>query len=73
MSNRESITSDTMKLNEIEPEGFCNEPRSLFFEVTRLREAVLRLCDLMGELDRKVTSVIENKPPITDDAKEQIQ
>jgi hypothetical protein len=28
-----------------------------------MREALLRLCDLMGELDRKVTSVIE-KPPI---------
>jgi hypothetical protein len=61
MSNRESITPDTMKLNELEPDGFCNEPRSLFHEVTKLREAVLRLCDLMGELDRKVTSTIEQE------------
>ncbi|MHB8218167.1 MAG: hypothetical protein ACYDDS_19000 [Candidatus Sulfotelmatobacter sp.] len=62
--SRESLTPETMKLNDVEPEGFTSEPRSLFFEVTKLREAVLRLCDLMGELDRKVTSVIEHEPPI---------
>ncbi len=50
-----------MKLNEIEPEGFCNEPRSLFNEVTRLKDAVLRLCDLMEELDRKVTTAINQE------------
>jgi hypothetical protein len=61
-----------MKLNEIEPEGFCNEPRSLFHEVSKMREALLRLCDLMGELDRKVTSVIENEAPITSEG-ERIQ
>jgi hypothetical protein len=57
----DNLTANTMKLNETEPEGFCDTPRSLFHEVTRLSEAVLRLCDLMGELDRKVTSVIEQK------------
>jgi hypothetical protein len=62
----EELTAETMHLNEVEPEGFTSEPRSLFFEVTKMREALLRLCDLMGELDRKVTSVIEHKqPPIT--------
>ena len=61
----EDITPENIKLNEVEPPGFCNEPRSLFYEVTRMREALLRLCDLMGELDRKVTSVIEGKRPIT--------
>ncbi len=66
MSNRESITPKTMKLNEVEQPGFCSEPRSLFYEVTRMREALLRLCDLMGELDRKVSSVLKHKPPIED-------
>ena len=61
MVNRESITPETMKLNEVAPEGFCDTPRSLFFEVTRMREALLRLCDLMGDLDRKVTSVINQE------------
>ena len=58
MSNRESLTPDTMKLNEVAPEGFCNEPRSLFYEVTRLKDAVLRLCDLQQELAAKVEAAL---------------
>ena len=58
MSNRESITPETMKLNEVAPDGFCSEPRSLFHEVTQLREAVLRLCDLQQELAAKVEAAL---------------
>jgi hypothetical protein len=54
-----------MKLNEVAPDGFCSEPRSLFFEVTKLREAVLRLCDLQRELAVKVEAALP-KNPITD-------
>lgn len=50
---------------EVAPTGFCREPRSLFFEVTKMREALLRLCDLMGELDRKVEAAL-SPLPITD-------
>ena len=62
MSNRENLTPDTMKLNETEPEGFCDTPRSLFFEVTRLREAVARLCDLQQELAKKVEAALTKNP-----------
>ena len=52
------LTPDNMQLNETEPEGFCDTPRSLFLEVTRLREAVSRLCDLQKELAVKVEAAL---------------
>ena len=54
MSNRENLTPETMQLNEVAPEGFCNEPRSLFYEVTKLRQAVMKMCDVMQQLDHKI-------------------
>jgi hypothetical protein len=62
MSSRETITPQTMHLNEVEPDGFCSEPRSLFCEVTRLKDAVLRLCDLQQELAQKVEAALTNTP-----------
>lgn len=62
MSNRESITPETMQLNEAEPVGFCDTPRSLFQEVTRLRDAVVRLCDLQQELAAKVEAALTKNP-----------
>jgi hypothetical protein len=62
MSNRESITPGTMHLNEVEPKGFCDSPRSLFLEVTQLREAVVRLCELQKELAAKVEAALTKKP-----------
>jgi len=61
MSNSE-LTPDTMKLNEVKPQGFCSEPRSLFFEVTKLREAVVRLCELQQELSAKVEAALAKNP-----------
>jgi hypothetical protein len=58
----ENITPTTMKLNEVEPEGFCGEPRSLFHEVSRLRQAILRLCDLQQELAAKVEAALTKNP-----------
>jgi hypothetical protein len=58
----ETITPATMQLNEVEPEGFCNEPRSLFHEVTKMREALLRLCDLQRELALKVEVALTRNP-----------
>jgi hypothetical protein len=72
MFNNDPLTPATMKLNEVEPEGFCNEPRSLFYEMTKLREAVLRLCDLQQELAVKVEAALTNNPIISD-GKEHIQ
>ncbi|MHB8218325.1 MAG: hypothetical protein ACYDDS_19805 [Candidatus Sulfotelmatobacter sp.] len=66
MFNSEVLTPETMKLNDVEPEGFTSEPRSLFFEVTKLREAVLRLCDLQQELAQKVETAL-NPHPIAGD------
>jgi hypothetical protein len=69
MSNREPITPATMHLNEAEPEGFCNEPRSLFFEVTRLQEqmttlykAVSLLVELQHEANKKLDAVLSIHP-----------
>jgi hypothetical protein len=53
-----------MSNSEVVAEVFTSEPRILSHEVAKMREALLRLCDVMGELDRKVTSVLENKTPI---------
>jgi len=64
-------TPETIKLNEVEPEGFCAEPRILSHEVwemrrqvTALYEAVLQLVDLQREAHRKLdalqTHPIEN-------------
>jgi len=46
----DNLTPHTMKLNEAEPPGFCNEPRSLFFEVTRLQKQMAALYEAVGQL-----------------------
>ena len=64
--NNETLTTQTMKLNEIEPEGFCSEPRvlskevfDLRGEVTAMREALLRLVEVLQQ---------KSEPPITKEA-----
>jgi hypothetical protein len=74
----ESITPDTMKLNEAEPEGFCNEPRSLFFEVTKLQKQMAALYEAVGqlvELQREANTKLDGmlgKHPIEDDSPSQV-
>ena len=70
--NGEFITPQTMKLNDVEPEGFTHEPRSLFYEVTKLREAVLLLCDLQRELDRKVEAALTAHPVSNGESNHQV-
>jgi hypothetical protein len=50
----DQLTAQTIRLNTIEPDGFCSEPRilskevfDLRREVTAMREALLRLIDLL--------------------------
>ena len=57
----DSLTPSNMQLNEVEPPGFCNEPRSLSREVWQLNhqvaalcDAIARLCDLQKELTAKL-------------------
>jgi hypothetical protein len=78
MSNIENLTPENMHLNETEPEGFCNEPRSLFFEVTKMQEqmttlykAVSLLVELNHEANKKL-DVLLGANPITSEG-EQIQ
>ena len=52
--NNESLTAETVKLNEIAPSGFTAPGKSLITEVEKLREAVLILCDLQRALATKV-------------------
>jgi hypothetical protein len=62
MSN-ETLTTETMKLNEIEPDGFCSEPRILSKEVFDLRREVAAMREAMLQL----VEVLQQKsePPIT--------
>jgi FtsZ-binding cell division protein ZapB len=68
----EDITPQTMQLNEVEPEGFCNEPRSLFFEVTKLQKQIAALYEAIGqlvELQREANTKLDGllgKHPISD-------
>jgi hypothetical protein len=62
----ERLTTERMKLNEIEPEGFTAEPRvlskevfDLRREVTAMREALLRLVEVLQQ---------KSEPPITKEA-----
>lgn len=62
----ESLTTQIMKLNEVEPEGFCSEPRvlskevfDLRREVAAMREAILRLVEVLQQ---------KSEPPITKEA-----
>jgi hypothetical protein len=57
----DQLTANTVRLNEIEPEGFCDEPfilsnevKALRAEVAAMREAILRLIDLLQQ---------QSKPP----------
>ena len=54
----EHITAETMKLNEVQPEGFCTPAKSLIHEVEKLREAVLMLCELQREVNQKVEAAL---------------
>jgi hypothetical protein len=55
----DQLTPETVKLNEVEPEGFCAEPRILSDEVWKLsrevaamKEALSRLVDLLGKREQ---------------------
>jgi hypothetical protein len=67
--SRESITPETMKLNEVEPDGFTSEPRILSREVanmrgemTNLRAAMLQLVELQSEANKKLEAVLKDQP-----------
>jgi hypothetical protein len=62
----ESLTTETMKLNQIEPEGFCSEPRILSKEVFDLRREVAA----MREALLKLVDVIQQKSETTITTKE---
>jgi hypothetical protein len=58
----EHITPETMKLNEVQPNGFVTEPRILSHEVAKMREQVAALCDAvlqLVELQREANKKIE--------------
>ena len=49
-----TLTPENMQLNDVSPPGFCDEPfilsnevKALRREVAAMREAMLRLCDLL--------------------------
>ena len=54
----ENLTTQTMKLNEIEPEGFTAPGKSLINEVEKLRDAVLLLCELQKQLTVRVEEAL---------------
>lgn len=67
--NREQITPESMKLNEVEPDGFTSEPRILSKEIARVREqvqllyeAVGRLVDLQSEANQKLDTALASSP-----------
>jgi hypothetical protein len=62
----ENLTTQTMKLNEIEPEGFTSEPRVLSKEVWELRREVAAMREALLQL----VDVIQQKSesPITKEA-----
>ena len=58
----EHITPETMKLNEVQPDGFVAEPRILSHEVAQMRERVAALCDAvlqLVELQREANKNLE--------------
>ena len=58
----EHITAETMKLNEVQPDGFVAEPRILSHEVFKMREQVSALCDAvlqLVELQREANKRLE--------------
>jgi len=61
-----TLTPETMQLNDVPPPGFCEPGKSLITEIEKLREAVLLLCDLQRELATKVDAALNN--PITKEA-----
>jgi len=62
-----TLTSETMQLNDVPPPGFTAPGKSLITEVEKLREAVLRLCELQSELAKKVDEALST--PIGQDSK----
>ena len=64
--NNEPLTTANMKLNTIEPDGFCSEPRILSKEVFDLRREVAA----MHEALLKLLEVLQQKsePLITKEA-----
>lgn len=72
MSNE--LTAAKMKLNEVEPDGFTSEPRTISQEVAKMRgqvsalcDAVLQLVELHREANKKLEAVL-NESPIRKDA-----
>jgi len=54
--NDQQLTPDTVRLNEVAPPGFCNEPRvlskevfELRREVSAMREALLKLIEVLQQ------------------------
>jgi hypothetical protein len=56
--NNETLTAETMHLNEVAPPGFTAPGKSLINEVEKLRDAVLLLCELQRELAQKVDEAL---------------
>jgi hypothetical protein len=54
-------TQTTMKLNEVEPEGFCNEPFVLSREVKALRRDLNEVHQVLLELVELLQSPIEKE------------
>ncbi len=55
------LTAPTVKLNEVEPQGFTAPGKSLISEVEKLRGAVLLLCELQRELAATVNAMHDGK------------
>ena len=56
-----TLTTENMQLNDVPPPGFTAPGKSLINEVEKLREAVLRLCELQKQLAAKVDEALSTK------------
>ncbi|MGA9798583.1 MAG: hypothetical protein WBQ68_06220 [Terriglobales bacterium] len=52
--NNQPLTPEKVKLNDVEPEGFCNEPfilsrevKALRLDLNAMREALLKLVEVL--------------------------
>lgn len=50
VSSHIELTAENMKLNEVEPDGFTSEPRTISQEVAKMRLQVSALCDAVLQL-----------------------
>ena len=78
MSN-ETITPESMKLNDVEPDGFTAEPRVISHEVFKMREqvtalcnAVLQLVDLQREANQKLDEALKGQASEVANAQPQV-